>query len=91
MFILESHRLEVSARLMNTGDEGEEELERYMVRPHMRVGDALLFDTRILHFGLSNESEGLLRPMLYVNYQHPSFRDPKNWNDAEKLFSVNEV
>ena len=27
-----------------------------------------------------------LRPLLYVNYHHEWFQDPKNWNDAEKLF-----
>ena len=26
------------------------------------------------------------RPMLYVNYHQKWFHDPKNWNDAEKLF-----
>lgn len=74
---------------MNTGDEGESELEGLMVRPHVDVGDVILFDCRILHFGLGNYSTAINRPILYVNYHHPSFRDPKNWNEAEKLFSVN--
>ena len=26
------------------------------------------------------------RPMIYVNYHHTWFHDPKNWNDNEKLF-----
>ena len=28
------------------------------------------------------------RAILYVNYTHTWFHDPKNWNDAERLFSV---
>ena len=26
------------------------------------------------------------RPMVYVNFMHTWFHDPKNWNDAESLF-----
>jgi hypothetical protein len=60
-----------------------------LVRPHLNIGDALLFDCRVLHFGLSNSSHssgGTCRPIIYVNYHQPWFHDPKNWNDAEKLF-----
>ena len=72
---------------MNTGESGEKELETRMIRPHLQLGDALLFDCRILHFGLANmPSTATIRPILYVNYHHPSFRDPKNWNDEETLF-----
>jgi hypothetical protein len=75
---------------------------RRLVRPHLRTGDALLFDCRVLHFGLANEtlssssssSQGsnqsvamIKRPIVYVNYHHKWFNDPKNWNDNEKLFS----
>jgi len=28
----------------------------------------------------------LKRPIIYVNYHHSWFHDPKNWNDKEKLF-----
>lgn len=98
---------------------------RRLVRPHLHTGDALLFDCRILHFGLSNDtrltpnlnlvdnnnnnndsknnnsdnisanssnintennSESLRRPIVYVNYHHKWFNDPKNWNDNERLF-----
>lgn len=71
---------------MNTGDEGESELEELMIRPHVEPGDAIMFDCRVLHFGLANRSAATKRPVLYVNYHHPSFRDPKNWNEAERLF-----
>ena len=87
-FILGSHHIGTCARLMNSGKRGENELERKMVRPVLELGDALLFDCRILHFGLGNSSTATERPIIYVNYHHKSFRDPKNWNDAEKLFSL---
>lgn len=87
-FVVGSHDLEISSRLMNTGSKGEKELEARLVRPHLDIGDALLFDCRILHFGLANNSAATSRPILYVNYHHSYFRDPKNWNDAERLFDV---
>lgn len=106
-FVLGSHQLRVSAHVMNE-EGGQEELEKRLVRPHLVAGDCLLFDCRILHFGLANQhpqdyqqrpedpqdttnfadmrcSEGW-RPLLYVNYHHKFFHDPKNWNDKEKLF-----
>eukprot|EP01038_Epipyxis_sp_PR26KG_P016476 gene16476-22480_t len=98
-YVLESHRLRVSAAIM-TEENGQYELEERIIRPHLQAGDALIFDCRILHFGLANRSDLALtspssesqsysqgwRPMLYVNYHHSWFHDPKNWNDAEKLF-----
>jgi ectoine hydroxylase-related dioxygenase (phytanoyl-CoA dioxygenase family) len=68
---------------------------RRIVRPHLHTGDALLFDCRILHFGLANETPSsslspeqamVKRPIVYVNYHHRWFNDPKNWNDNERLF-----
>jgi ectoine hydroxylase-related dioxygenase (phytanoyl-CoA dioxygenase family) len=69
-------------------------LEERLVRPHLNTGDALIFDCRILHFGLSNWShlkresgaEKDWRIMMYVNYHQQWFQDPKNWNDAARLF-----
>jgi hypothetical protein len=85
---------------MNHGAEGENEIMRRLVRPHLHTGDALLFDCRTLHFGLANESssssasgdgDGMVkRPIVYVNYHHKWFNDPKNWNDKEKLFDPSE-
>ena len=66
--------------------EGESELERCMIRPHLLAGDATLMDCRLLHFGLENLSSHCLRPLLYINYTQEYFSDPKNWNDSEKLF-----
>lgn len=76
---------------------GEAELMQRLIRPHLQPGDALLFDCRILHFGLANrsiyESEsspGVRRPIIYINYHQSWFHDPKNWNNAEKLFPMNK-
>ncbi|KAJ1445775.1 hypothetical protein M885DRAFT_548885 [Pelagophyceae sp. CCMP2097] len=56
-----------------------------LVRPRLGAGDALLFDARLLHFGLSNRSAGCRRPLLYCNYTEAWFRDAKNWDDNEAL------
>lgn len=52
-FILSSHKLEISAKTMADGD--QKLLESLLVRPHLSLGDALIFDCRILHFGLANQ------------------------------------
>lgn len=86
-FVLGSHKLDVSARVMAQAG-GEAELGRRLVRPHMATGDVLLFDCRVLHFGLANTStdEDAVRTMLYVNFHQTWFSDPKNWNHEERLF-----
>lgn len=113
VFIAGSHDLLVTDKCMNDGEKGispscfrslmstgENEIMKRLVRPHLHTGDILLFDCRILHFGLANEtsvssavppatSPGevmIRRPIVYVNYHHKWFNDPKNWNDNEKLF-----
>eukprot|EP01042_Synura_sphagnicola_P001801 gene1801-2116_t len=94
-FVIGSHELPVSAQLMTT-EGGDVELATRLVRPHLRTGDVLLFDCRVLHFGLANRSPGggrpggVQRPMVYVNYHQPWFVDPKNWNNEERLFSEEE-
>jgi hypothetical protein len=46
-----------------------------LVRPHCDAGDVILFDARVMHFGLANRSEDVLRPLLFVNYHRPWFQD----------------
>jgi ectoine hydroxylase-related dioxygenase (phytanoyl-CoA dioxygenase family) len=92
-FLIGSHRLEVSSRIM--ADNDQEELERRLIRPQLRVGDALLFDCRTLHFGLANQSSDSTdsecwRPLMYLNIHHQWFHDPKNWNDKERLHKKTE-
>lgn len=100
-FNVGSHLLHKTATIM-TQEGGQERLEESLIRPQLHIGDALFFDTRILHFGLAHQYEGPSKPsegydvvqdeqawrtLLYVNYHHTWFNDPKNWNDNEKLFA----
>eukprot|EP01033_Poteriospumella_lacustris_P012626 gene12626-9037_t len=52
-FVLGSHGLDVTKRVM--ADDDIDELLRRLVRPLYFPGDALVFDCRILHFGLANQ------------------------------------
>ena len=84
-FVVGSHRLENCETLMNHNNRNER--DRLTIRPSLRVGDALIFDCRLLHFGLANLSKtSQRRPLLYINLTHEWFIDPKNWDDREKLF-----
>jgi len=102
-FVLGSHTLSVSALVM-TQEGGQQALNERLVRPHLRPGDGLIFDCRVLHFGLANQTgaaaeaaaaaaeagAGVWRPLLYINHTAPWFVDPKNWNMKEKLFDHDE-
>merc|ERR1712146_305140 len=63
-FILGSHVAKSAQRVAAQGRE-EAHRQRYMfdsrhgnmtVRPHCKSGDVLLFDARIMHFGMANKS-----------------------------------
>ena len=56
-----------------------------IVRPRLSSGDALIFDARILHFGLPNRSTKR-RAIVYCNHTEYWFRDPKNWDDRVSVF-----
>ena len=56
-----------------------------IVRPRLSSGDALIFDARILHFGLPNRSS-TRRAIVYCNHTEYWFRDPKNWDDRVSVF-----
>jgi len=78
-----SHRLEVASRLL-VGDAWHGSV----VRPRLDPGDVLLFDCRILHFGLANPSDsGVERPILYTNMTISWFHDPKNWDEHQRIFT----
>ena len=96
-FIHGSHRLDVVARYVRNEGNGNSMLSsplqqfdssiwRQLVRPVLNVGDVLLFDCRILHFGLANAHESIERPLLYTNLTQHWFHDPKNWSDKESVF-----
>lgn len=90
-FVVGSHTLSMSSKIM-TQQGGDIELRSRLIRPHLVAGDALLFDCRILHFGMANQSthsrenSEAWRPLLYVNYWQEWFSDPKNWDDRQRLF-----
>jgi hypothetical protein len=87
-FLVGSHRLKTAAALMSSSGHLDRSLiDSSLVRPHCQPGDVILFDCRILHFGLANSShksagsaadekeaaaeKGVRRPMIYVNYHQP--------------------
>ena len=71
-------------------------LQLRTLRPALDVGDVVIFDNRLLHYGLANTSRRDdagrdvkvgRRPMLYLNVTQSWFHDPKNWDDRESIFS----
>lgn len=93
-FVHESHRLSFTAEHAaddsnNTGSVAQQpNILENLVRPSLQLGDVLLFDCRILHFGLANNSKSVERPLLYTNMTHSWFHDPKNWDDRQSLFNL---
>lgn len=93
-FVHGSHSLEfVSTHIRPSTKESEESLDpflptlwKHLVRPRMELGDVLLFDCRILHFGLANQHPSFVRPMLYTNLTLHWFHDPKNWDEHACIF-----
>ena len=90
-FVHGSHRLDFVAKYCTGGD--NDSLEQfapaiwgYLVRPRVDVGDVLLFDCRILHFGLANTHRTAERPLLYANMTMHWFHDPKNWDQHRRIF-----
>jgi hypothetical protein len=77
-----SHSL---AFVAQKGDD-REALFEHLVRPRLDLGDALLFDCRLLHFGMANASTATERPVLYANMTMHWFHDPKNWDDERPIF-----
>jgi hypothetical protein len=77
-----SHKLDAASRLL-AGDAWH----GAVVRPRLEPGDVLLFDCRILHFGLANApGSSVERPILYTNITMAWFHDPKNWDDQQRIF-----
>ena len=58
----------------------------YLVRPVVSLGDVILFDCRILHFGLANTSRSTERCICYVNTWQDWFHDAKNWDKNKAIF-----
>lgn len=93
-FVHESHQLSFTAKYFPTRNTlsatamtalKEEMYSKFLVRPWLQPGDVLLFDCRLLHFGLANRGEEA-RPLIYTNITHAWFHDPKNWDDRQAIF-----
>jgi len=88
-FVHASHKLSFTANLsQDWSATTEPHVLQHLVRPSIEVGDLILFDCRVLHFGLANTSDTVERPMLYTNMTQAWFNDPKNWNDRETIFAL---
>jgi hypothetical protein len=79
-----SHRLNVTAKYQAAGQSNA--WWKDFVRPRLELGDVLLFDCRIMHFGLANTSATIERPLLYSNMTLHWFQDPKNWDNERPIF-----
>ena len=79
-FVAGSHRSQVARQIAVLGvDEAHRGRwaitggQQYgIIRPHCKAGDVILFDARILHFGIANHSN-VERPLLFVNFARPWF------------------
>uniref|UniRef100_A0A7S1GPF1 Phytanoyl-CoA dioxygenase n=1 Tax=Cyclophora tenuis TaxID=216820 RepID=A0A7S1GPF1_CYCTE len=93
-FVHGSHRLSFTADVVSH-DEGrsgsiasQPNVLENLVRPSLQLGDVLLFDCRILHFGLANNSKTVERALLYTNMTQAWFHDPKNWDAHQPIFPL---
>ena len=59
------------------------------VRPTFKAGSVLLYDYRTIHRGTRNVSK-IVRPMLYLLYAKPWFRDYTNFGEVS-LFSESTI
>jgi len=85
-FIHGSHDLEFTTKYCGSRDDYKATFP-FLVRPALELGDVILFDCRILHFGMANDSDsGIERVLLYANTTMAWFTDPKNWDDRRRIF-----
>jgi hypothetical protein len=84
-----SHNLAFTAKYCGSDDDYVKAYP-FLVRPCLTVGDVVLFDCRMIHFGLHNTSESIERALLYTNTTHAWFHDPKNWDNQRPIFEKDE-
>ena len=85
-FVHGSHNLEFTAKHCGSREDYMA-CYPFLVRPALDLGDVILFDCRILHFGTANDSDsGIERVLLYTNTTMAWFSDPKNWDDRRQIF-----
>ena len=63
----------------------QEESKAKVIGPTLKCGDALIYDYRTCHRGTQNLSADTTRPMFYLMYARPWFREHINFG-KEKLF-----
>ncbi|KAL3929291.1 MAG: hypothetical protein SGARI_004794 [Bacillariaceae sp.] len=88
-FIHGSHNLEFTATYCGDNDGMGGDNSRvypFLVRPKLNMGDVVLFDCRILHFGLANTSDTVERCICYTNTWQNWFHDAKNWDQNRAIF-----
>jgi hypothetical protein len=88
-FIHGSHSLEFTAKHYGQ-DSNNSIFYPYLVRPRLEIGDVILFDCRILHFGLANTSRTIERCICYSNTWMDWFHDKKNWDKNRAIFNNDE-
>ena len=61
IFLAGTHKLEICTMCIPEHKNGRSRTEKLtrIIRPSLELGDALLFNCRILHFGLANNSQQL--------------------------------
>jgi ectoine hydroxylase-related dioxygenase (phytanoyl-CoA dioxygenase family) len=63
----------------------QQESNAKVIGPTLKCGDALIYDYRTCHRGTQNLSADTTRPMFYLMYARPWFREHINFG-KEKLF-----
>ena len=71
-------RLERLQQLMTNPDYSDSE------KPVTKLGDAYMMDYRVIHGGLPNDSD-IVRPILYLVYSRPWFRDGFNFSSQPSV------
>ena len=73
-----SERFDQLQRLMGKPDSADASM------PYAKRGDAYLMDYRVIHGGMANRSE-VPRPILYIVYGRPWFRDGFNFKSQQSV------
>jgi len=89
-FVHGSHNLAFTAERSssNPGSDDNASFYPWLVRPRLSLGDVVLFDCRILHFGLANTSKTVERCICYANTWQDWFHDAKNWDQHRAIFET---
>jgi hypothetical protein len=89
-FVHGSHNLAFTAKYCGGENEDNSKVYPFLVRPRLTVGDVVMFDCRILHFGLANTSSSVERCICYTNTWHNWFHDAKNWDMNRQIFGEDD-